>query len=173
MLGLSSNKPDPKETDHDCRPTCCDKIYPPWPPRRTAIRLAKSVFLHLAPGAVVTLVYILLVPPLLQTGLPKPADAQPGRHWGAVPLELWILFGEGKKKTGRYTLQGVVLNRERDSGRQLVGLGLPACWYGWRLLFYALAAHRPAVQKNFVRLGARLVPPGHQLYRLPQKVWSC
>jgi len=67
-------------------------------------------------------VYILLVPPLLKLGLPNLLTLNLAAIGVLVPLELWILFGEGKKKTGRYTLQGVVLYRERIPVWQLVGL---------------------------------------------------
>jgi hypothetical protein len=41
-----------------------------------------------------------------------------------VPLELGILFEVGKKQSGRFTLQGVVLNRQPIPLGQLLGLAL-------------------------------------------------
>ena len=84
--------------------------------------LPKSIFLHLAPGVIMTLVYILLTPPLLKLGLPNLLTLNLAAILVLVPLELWILFAEGKKKNGRLSLEGVVLNRERIPVWQLLGL---------------------------------------------------
>ena len=59
--------------------------------------LVKSVILHLAPGAVVTLVYACLTQPLLKLGLPNLLTLNLAAILVLVPLELWILFVEGKR----------------------------------------------------------------------------
>jgi uncharacterized protein len=109
--------------------------------------LAKSVFLHLAPGAVVTLVYVLLTPALLKLGLPNLLTFNLAAILVLVPLELWILFAEGKKKSGHYTLQGVVLYRERIPLWQLIGLAFGLLF--WMAVCFAVLAPRidPLVQK--------------------------
>jgi membrane protease YdiL (CAAX protease family) len=109
--------------------------------------LAKSVLLHLAPGAVVTLVYILLTPPLLKLGLPNLLTLNLAAILVLVPLELWILLAEGKKKNGHYSLHQVVLYRERIPLWQLIGLAFGLMV--WMAACFALLAPRidPLVQK--------------------------
>jgi uncharacterized protein len=84
--------------------------------------LARSVFLHLAPGAVVTLVYAWLTPLMLKMGIPNLLTFNLAAILVLVPLELWILLAEGKKKIGTITLKGVVLYRERIPLWQMAGL---------------------------------------------------
>jgi membrane protease YdiL (CAAX protease family) len=109
--------------------------------------LAKSIFLHLAPGAVVTLVYFLLTPPLLKLGLPNLLTLNLAVILVLVPLELWILYAEGKKKNGRLSLEGVVLYRERIPLWQLIGLAFGLMV--WMAICFALLAPHidPVVQK--------------------------
>ncbi len=109
--------------------------------------LAKSIFLHLAPGVIITLVYIMLTPPLLKLGLPNLLTLNLAAILVLVPLELWILYAEGKKKNGRLSLEGVVLYRERIPLWQLIGLAFGLMV--WMAACFALLAPRidPLVQK--------------------------
>ena len=89
--------------------------------------------LHLAPGAFFTLVYALLAQPAQRLGLNNLLTFNLLAVLVLVPLELGVLFAVGKKKTGRFSLAGVVLNREHLPLGQLLGLapadtGL-AWWY--------------------------------------------
>jgi hypothetical protein len=86
--------------------------------------LLHSLLLHLAPGVVITLAYILLTPPLLALGVPNLLTLNLVAIFVLVPIELGILFRAGKLKTGRWTLQGVVLYSERLPLWQILVLAL-------------------------------------------------
>ncbi len=84
--------------------------------------LPVSIFLHLIPGAVVTILYILLVPPLLAVGINNLITLNLLALFVLVPIELAILYYTGKKKNGQFTLQGIVINREKLPLWQLIAL---------------------------------------------------
>jgi membrane protease YdiL (CAAX protease family) len=86
--------------------------------------LPMTVALHLAPGAIFTLIYALLAQPAQRLGLNNLLTFNLLAVLVLVPLELGILFVVGKKHSGRFTLQGVVLNRQRLPLGQLLGLAL-------------------------------------------------
>ena len=70
-----------------------------------------SLLLHLAPGAAVALGYFLLAPVLRNWGLPSIAALMISAALVLTPFELGYLLREGRRKNGRYSLQGVVLYR--------------------------------------------------------------
>jgi membrane protease YdiL (CAAX protease family) len=84
--------------------------------------LPLSILLHLLPGGVVTLGYILLVPPALRWGINNLITLNILVIAVLVPIELGILYKAGINKNGRLSLQGVVLNRERLTAWQLIVL---------------------------------------------------
>ena len=86
--------------------------------------LSTTLALYLAPGAFFTLVYALLAQPMQRLGLNNLLTFNLLAVLVLVPVELGILFAVGKKKTGRFTLAGIVLNRERIPLWQLLGLAL-------------------------------------------------
>jgi len=108
--------------------------------------LLQSLILHLAPGAAITLAYILLTPLLLALGLPNLLTLNLVAMIVLVPVELGILFRDGKRRTGRLTLQGVVLYRERLPLWQLLVLAFGVL--AWSGLCFVLVAPRvdPLVQ---------------------------
>jgi uncharacterized protein len=87
--------------------------------------LGWSIFLHLFPGLVVTIVYALLAAPLMNLGFPNFLTFNLLALFVLAPIEMAILYSEGKRKNGRFILTGVVLNREN----------LPI----WQILLWALA----------------------------------
>jgi len=136
--------------------------------------LAKSILLHLAPGAVVTLVYALLTPPLLKLGLPNLLTLNLAAILVLVPLELWILFTEGRKKNGRYSLAGVALYRERIPLWQLIGLAFGLLvWMG---ACFSLLSPRldPLVQKTLFGWVPAWVPLASTFSGYPKStaVWT-
>jgi membrane protease YdiL (CAAX protease family) len=86
--------------------------------------LPKTIALHLAPGAIFTLVYTLLAQPMQRLGFNNLLTFNLLAVLLLVPLELGILFVVGKQQSGRFTLQGVVLNRQHLPLWQLLGLAL-------------------------------------------------
>ena len=109
--------------------------------------LPKSIFLHLAPGVIITLVYILLTPPLLKLGLPNLLTLNLAAILVLVPLELQILYSEGQQKNGRLSLEGVVLYRESIPLWQLTGLAFGLLV--WMAVCFSLLSPRidPLLQK--------------------------
>lgn len=75
--------------------------------------LWKSFLLHVTPGALVTIVFLLLKPVLDSTGYPALLAFLLAILLIDIPFMLVVMLLEGKKLTGRYSLQGVVLYRER------------------------------------------------------------
>jgi uncharacterized protein len=86
--------------------------------------LLKLLVLHLAPGALATLVYLALTPLVLRLHFPAMAALLLSGAFALVPLEMGHLLLQGKRLNDRWSLDGVVLYR-RD-------------WRGWRYLLTAL-----------------------------------
>ena len=84
--------------------------------------LSLSILLHLVPGAIITLIYVLLVPPLLQMGINNLITFSLLAVLVLVPIELGILYRAGLLKNGKLALAGIVLNRERLPLWQLIVL---------------------------------------------------
>jgi len=76
--------------------------------------IGHAVLLHLAPGAGIALVYALVGIPVAQAaGLPSLVGLVLAVLLVLVPWELGWLLKQGRKLTGRWTLEGVVLYRDR------------------------------------------------------------
>jgi membrane protease YdiL (CAAX protease family) len=77
----------------------------------------QSIVLHLFPGALATVVYVLIVPPLLARGFPALFSLLIAVILIAIGTEVGILVYQvrvhpGRKASGRFSLQGVVPYRE-------------------------------------------------------------
>jgi CAAX protease family protein len=72
-----------------------------------------SIALHLIPGALLTAVYYVIAPAFMMAGYPAMLPLLVCILVILIPIELGILFYQGRKLNGRWSLQGVVLNRER------------------------------------------------------------
>jgi hypothetical protein len=75
--------------------------------------LARSIALHLLPGAVTTAIYIACIPAVTRAGYPPLAALLIASVVGLIPIELGILFFAGKRKNARWSLDGIVLYREK------------------------------------------------------------
>jgi uncharacterized protein len=75
--------------------------------------LGRSVALHLIPGAVTTGIYIACMPAVTRAGYPPLAALLIASVVGLIPVEIGILFFEGKRKNERWSLDGIVLYREK------------------------------------------------------------
>ncbi|NTW08832.1 MAG: CPBP family intramembrane metalloprotease [Anaerolineaceae bacterium] len=73
----------------------------------------QSILLHLLPGGLLLVFYILAVPIVENLGLPRRFASMLGVFLVLIPFELGVLFYEGKKRNGRFSLRGVVVYRER------------------------------------------------------------
>jgi membrane protease YdiL (CAAX protease family) len=75
--------------------------------------ITKSVILHLLPGLLVIIIFILLTPVLREQGLPSVFTLLIAVTFILIPFELGYLFYLGKKKNGEMSLKGIVLFREK------------------------------------------------------------
>jgi membrane protease YdiL (CAAX protease family) len=73
----------------------------------------KSILLHLLPGALLLVFFIMAVPFVEHLGVPIRFAAMLGVILVLIPFQLGVLFFEGKKRNGRFSLRGVVVYRER------------------------------------------------------------
>jgi uncharacterized protein len=73
----------------------------------------QSLLLHLLPGVLLLLFFTLTVPIVKNLGLPLRFAAMLGAFLVLIPFELGVLFYEGKKRNGKFSLRGVVVYRER------------------------------------------------------------
>lgn len=75
--------------------------------------ITQTLVLHLLPGALLTVVYFIIAPFVMQAGYPALMAILIAILVVLMPFELGVLFYQGRKLTGNATLDGVVLNRER------------------------------------------------------------
>jgi membrane protease YdiL (CAAX protease family) len=73
----------------------------------------KSILLHLLPGALLLVFFILAVPIVENLGCPRRFATLLGIFLVLIPFQLGVLFYEGKRRNGKYSLEGVVVYRER------------------------------------------------------------
>jgi membrane protease YdiL (CAAX protease family) len=90
------------------------------------------VILHLLPGILVGCFYLLARQPVADLGYPSIVAQILAFALVLIPVELGVLLYQGKKLTGRYTLQGVISYRNAVPWRQNV------VWIG--LTFVAIGA---------------------------------
>jgi len=77
--------------------------------------VVKSFLLHLGPGVLVTAAFLLLKPLLDATGYPPLLAFLLAVLLVDIPFMLGVLFNEGRKLNGRFSLVGVVLYRQKVS----------------------------------------------------------
>lgn len=75
--------------------------------------LGLTIAYHLLPGVVIIAGYILITPWVRSAGFPSAIGISLAVLLVLVPLELGLLFWQGKKRNGRFSLEGIVLNREK------------------------------------------------------------
>lgn len=78
--------------------------------------------LHLIPGALITVFFFLTAPAIVDAGYPPLMSLFLAILLVLIPFELGFLAYQGKKLNGRYSLDGVVLFRERIPSWQCVCL---------------------------------------------------
>ncbi len=107
--------------------------------------LGKSVLLHLLPGAIATILFVLIEGPVTSLGLPPLTAFLLAIAVVIIPFELGLLLWLGKKRNGRLSLDGVVLYREPMPARDWAWL-VPVLVLAAFLGFGLLAAVEPAIQ---------------------------
>jgi membrane protease YdiL (CAAX protease family) len=73
--------------------------------------MGQSIILHILPGILVGGFYFLARQPVENMGYPSVFALLLGIAFVLVPVELGYLLVQGKKKTGRFTLQGIISYR--------------------------------------------------------------
>ena len=74
-------------------------------------RIGLSIGLHFLPGLIIFLVYIFIARVVMAWGFPPTFALAMTFLFIGIPLELGILFYQGKKQNGAFSLEGVVLYR--------------------------------------------------------------
>ena len=86
----------------------------------------QSILLHLLPGILLLVFYVLAVPIVENLGLPRRFASLFGVFLVLIPFQLGVLFYEGKKRNGKFSLQGIIVYRERIPPLAIFPLGSPA-----------------------------------------------
>jgi membrane protease YdiL (CAAX protease family) len=104
--------------------------------------LFKSFLLHVLPGALTTAVFLVLKPLLDGSGCPPLLAFLLAVLLVDLPILLGVMLVEGKKLNGRYSLEGVVLYREKVSWKTfaLVFVGAFVVVYTLMMLVAPLSA---------------------------------
>jgi membrane protease YdiL (CAAX protease family) len=88
--------------------------------------LGETIVYHLLPGVAILAGYVLITPFIRAAGLPSAIGISLAVLVVLVPLELGILFWQGKKRNGKFSLEGIVLNREKTPAPQFALLTFAA-----------------------------------------------
>jgi CAAX protease family protein len=88
----------------------------------TPLGVWQMLGLHLIPGALITVFFFLTAPAVIHAGYPALMSLWLAILLILIPFELGFLTYQGKKLNGRYSLEGVVLFRERIPTWQFVSL---------------------------------------------------
>jgi len=104
--------------------------------------LFKSFLLHVLPGALTTVAFLVLKPILDGSGCPPLLAFLLAVLLVDLPILLGVMLVEGKKLNGRYSLEGVVLYREKASWKTfaLVFVGAFVVVYALMMLVAPLSA---------------------------------
>jgi len=88
-----------------------------------------SIILHLLPGGLLLIFFIMAVPFVENLGLPLRFAPLLGIFLVLIPVELGVLFYEGKKRNGKFSLSGIVVYRERiPLGQYFLWVPLLVAW---------------------------------------------
>ena len=98
--------------------------------------MANSVFLHLFPGVIMLIIYIMLVPIVAKNGFPNNIAMCITDIIGLVPVELGILLYVSKKKTGTYDIKTLFPYLEKATVKEYIIFALIMAT--WALLVSAL-----------------------------------
>lgn len=100
--------------------------------------ILRSILLHFLPGVLILVFFILIVPVIKDLDLPVRFASIMGIFLVLIPVELGILLHEGKKRNGRFSLEGIVVYREKIPGVQyLIWVPLLVVWSGFLALLYS------------------------------------
>jgi len=95
------------------------------------ISISKSISLHLLPGAVGSIVYIIIAPSLIKNGYPSLLGILIAAAAVILPIELGYLFYEARKVNDSFSLKGIVFYRETLPKWQYVVIPLGLVLWGF------------------------------------------
>lgn len=98
--------------------------------------LSETISYHLLPGVGILAGYVLITPFVCNAGFPSASGISLVVLFVLIPLELGILYWQGKKRNGKFSLEGIVLNREKTPTLQFALLTFAALFGA--VLFFAL-----------------------------------
>ena len=90
--------------------------------------IIKSVFLHLFPGLLITLFFLVVLPMSIVRGGTSYLAILLAILFVLIPFELGYLFYQGKRKNGRFSLKSIILYREKISVGQYLVI-IPALYF--------------------------------------------
>jgi membrane protease YdiL (CAAX protease family) len=74
--------------------------------------IGKSIALHLLPGVFILALFLAAVPLVMRAGYPSLFAMLVGGVTFGLVFQVWHLYHEGKKRNGKWSLEGIVLYRE-------------------------------------------------------------
>jgi uncharacterized protein len=122
------------------------------PPARTEFSVAQhtvpqTLLLHLLPGALITIAFVVLGPWLKQNHLPPLLAILIPILLVLIPFELGLLYFLGYRRNGRLSLEGIVLNREPLALKDYL-IFAPALLFWSVLVFFALGGLDQVILKG-------------------------
>src|SRR5512142_2226782 len=74
--------------------------------------IGRSILLHLLPGVFIVALFVTAAPPVMQAGYPPLLAMAVAGVGGGLAFQLADLFYQGKRKNGKWSLEGIVLFRQ-------------------------------------------------------------
>ncbi len=111
------------------------------------LSLAKAAFLHLFPGAIIMMVFIVVAYFARGSELPPVFWFAVAVPFSLVPAELGVLLYLGRKRNGRFSLEGIVVNRRPLKWQQYLWM-IPATFIGVVVLATLTGGADPVIYKQ-------------------------
>src|SRR5512146_2426142 len=73
--------------------------------------IGKSLILHMAPGVFILTLFVASAPLIMRAGFPPLLAILIGASFG-MAFQLWHLYHEGRKRNGKWSLEGIVPYRK-------------------------------------------------------------
>jgi membrane protease YdiL (CAAX protease family) len=108
--------------------------------------LLQSVLLHLLPGILILIFFLITAPLLEKAGAPAFLALLLAIAFVLVPFQLGYLLIQGKKLNGKMSLKGIVLYRQPLTGGQYVALAIPL--FAWTGLIMMIVS--PPIDNFFI-----------------------
>jgi len=115
--------------------------------------IARSVGLHLLPGLLILIFYVITAPIIEILGYPAFMALLLAIAFVLIPFELGYLLVQGKKRNRKYSLKGIVLYREPMPWWQYTALAIPLfLWAGLIMMLVSPAIDNFLIENTFAWL---------------------